>query len=158
MWFVKAHTSRQFLRINSFNHSSAYPLSLILLIPFSDLSFFFFRFYFTLFYFTILYWFCHTSTWIHHGCTRVPNPEPPSHHPPYTISLDHPSAPAPSILYPASNIDWWFVSYIIHVSMPFWRQHTLVFSGNFYTSDDYIILLSTWYYSMLFCWLLILNK
>ena len=23
-------------------------------------------------YFTILYWFCHTSTWIRHGCTRVP--------------------------------------------------------------------------------------
>ena len=28
-------------------------------------------------YFTILYWFCHTSTWIHHGCTCVPHPEPP---------------------------------------------------------------------------------
>ena len=32
---------------------------------------------FLVFYFTILYWFCHTSTWIRHGCTRVPNPEPP---------------------------------------------------------------------------------
>ena len=30
-------------------------------------------------YFTILYWFCHTSTWIHHGCTHVPHPELPSH-------------------------------------------------------------------------------
>ena len=28
-------------------------------------------FNFTLFYFTILYWFCHTSTWIHHRCTRT---------------------------------------------------------------------------------------
>ena len=28
-------------------------------------------------YFTIFYWFCHISTWIHHGCTRVPHPEPP---------------------------------------------------------------------------------
>ena len=28
-------------------------------------------------YFTILYWFCHTSTCIHHGYTRVPHPEPP---------------------------------------------------------------------------------
>ena len=36
-------------------------------------------------YFTILYWFCHTSTWIHHGCTRVPHPEHPSHLPPHTI-------------------------------------------------------------------------
>ena len=26
-------------------------------------------------YFTILYWFCHTSTWIRHGCTRVPHPD-----------------------------------------------------------------------------------
>ena len=65
------------------------------------------------FYFTILYWFCHTSTRIHHGCTRVPHPEPPSHLPPCTIPLGHPSAPAPSILYPESNLDWWFISYMI---------------------------------------------
>ena len=38
--------------------------------------------------FTILSWFCHTSTCIHHGCTRVPNPEP--HLPP--PSPYHPSA------------------------------------------------------------------
>ena len=75
--------------------------------------FFFLIFIFTLFYFTILYWFCHTLTWIHHGCTWVPNPEPLSHLPPHIISLDHPCAPAPSILYPASNIDWHFVSYMI---------------------------------------------
>ena len=68
---------------------------------------------FTLFYFTILYWFCHTLTWIGHGCTWVPNPEPPSHLPPHIISLDHPRAPAPSILYPVSNLDWRFVSYMI---------------------------------------------
>ena len=66
-----------------------------------------------LFYFTILFWFCHTSTWIHHGYIWVPNPEPLSHLPPHTISLGHPSAPAPSILYPASNLDWWFVFYMI---------------------------------------------
>ena len=70
-------------------------------------------FIFTLFYFTILYWFCHTLTWIHHGCTWVPNPEPLSHLPPHIISLDHPHAPAPSILYPVSNLDWHFVSYMI---------------------------------------------
>jgi len=64
-------------------------------------------------YFTILYWFCHTSTWICHGCTRVPDPELPSHIPPRTIPLGHPSAPAPSILYPALNLDWRFVSYMI---------------------------------------------
>ena len=64
-------------------------------------------------YFTILCWFCHTSTWIRHGCTRVLNPEPPSHLPPHTIPLGHPSAPAPSFLYPASNLDWRFISYMI---------------------------------------------
>ena len=73
----------------------------------------YFFFFFTLFYCTILYWFCHTSTWIHHGCTRVPHPEPPSHLPPHTIPLGYPSAPTPSILYPASNLDWRFISYMI---------------------------------------------
>ena len=38
--------------------------------------FFFFKFIIII-YFTILYWICHTSTCIHHGCTRVPHPEPP---------------------------------------------------------------------------------
>ena len=82
------------------------------LLPFfNHLSFIYYYYY--SFYFTILYWFCHTSTWICHGCTRVPHPEPPSHHPPHIIPLGHPSAPAPSILYPASNLDWQFVSYMI---------------------------------------------
>ena len=74
-----------------------------------DKNFFFFLFIYFLFYFTILYWFCHTLTWIFHGCTWAPHPELPSH----TISLDHPRAPAPNILYPASDIDWWFISYLI---------------------------------------------
>ena len=71
------------------------------------------NFLFIYFYFTILYWFCHTSTWIRHGCTCVPNPEPSSHLPPHNIPLGHPSAPAPSFLYPASNLDWRFISYMI---------------------------------------------
>ena len=70
-------------------------------------------FIFTLFCFTILYWFCHTLTWISHGYTWVPNPEPHSHLPPHIVSLDQPCAPAPSILYPVLNIDWRFVSYMI---------------------------------------------
>ena len=65
-----------------------------------------------LFYFTILYRFYHTKTCICHGCTRVPHPEPPSHLPPHTIPPGHPSAPAPNFLYPASNLDWRFVSYM----------------------------------------------
>ena len=60
-----------------------------------------------------MYRFCHTSTWIRHQCTRVPNPECPSHLPPHTIPLGHPSTPNPSILYHASNLDWRFISYMI---------------------------------------------
>ena len=63
-----------------------------------------------IFHFTILYWFCHTSAWIHHRCIWVPSPEPLFHLPPCTISLGHPSAPAPSILYPALNLDWRFLT------------------------------------------------
>ena len=85
--------------------------------------FFFFSFFILFFYFTILYWFYHTLTWIHHRCTWVPNPEPPSHLPPHIISLGHPSAPAPSILYPVSCIEprlmIRFLHDSIHVSMPF---------------------------------------
>ena len=74
---------------------------------------FFLIFIFTLFYFTILYWFCHTLTWIHHGCTCDSKHEPPSHLPSHNIPLGHPHAPAPSMLYPASDIDWWFDPYMI---------------------------------------------
>ena len=49
---------------------------------------FFLIFIFTLFYFTILNWFCHTLTWIHHGCTWVPKHEPPSRLLPHIISLE----------------------------------------------------------------------
>ena len=65
------------------------------------------------FYFTILHWFCHTSTCICHGCTRVPHPETPSHLPPYSIPLGHLSVPALSTLYHASNLGWQFVSHVI---------------------------------------------
>ena len=69
-------------------------------------SFFFFNF-------TILYWFCHISKWICHRYTCVPHLEPFSLLPPPTIPLSRPSAPAPSIQYRASNLDWWLVSYMI---------------------------------------------
>ena len=74
-------------------------------------------FYFCLFVlffnFTILYWFCHISKRIHHRYTCVPHPEPSSLLPPHTIPLGCPSAPAPSIQYRASNLDWRLVSYMI---------------------------------------------
>ena len=89
--------------------------SLLHWFPLSCLSFYYFQFGFTffLFNFTILYWFCHISKWIRHRYTCVPHPEPSSLLPPHTIPLGRPSAPAPSIQYRASNLDWRFVSYMI---------------------------------------------
>ena len=47
------------------------------------------------------------------GVHVFPILNPHSHLPPHTIPLGHPSAPARSILYPVSNLDWRFVSYMI---------------------------------------------
>ena len=59
-------------------------------------------------YFTILYWFCHTSTWIRHGCTRVPNPEPPPSSLPvpslWVVSVHQPQASSTAkIVFPCNN-------------------------------------------------------
>ena len=83
---------------------------------FPNIRVFFFKYkcvYFNWRLITVLCWFCHTSTWICRRCTHVPHPELTSHLPPCTFPLGHPSAPAPSILYPASNLDWRFYD-IIH--------------------------------------------
>ena len=74
---------------------------------------FYFILFFILFNLTILYWFCHISKWICHRYTCVPHPEPSSLLPPCTIPLGRPSAPAPSIQYRASNLDWRLISYMI---------------------------------------------
>ena len=63
--------------------------------------------------FTILYWFCQTSKWIPHRYTCVPHPEPTSLLPPHTIPLGRPRAPAPSIQYHISNLDWQLIPYMI---------------------------------------------
>ena len=53
------------------------------------------------------------TKWIHHRYTCVPHRESSSLLPPHTIPLGRPSAPASSIQYRASNLDWWLVSYMI---------------------------------------------
>ena len=71
--------------------------------------------------FTILYWFCHTSTCICQGCTRVPHPE----HPLPPPSAYHPSGSSQctSTKLPVSCIEpqlaIHFLYDIIHVLMPF---------------------------------------
>ena len=85
---------------------------------------FYFYFYFFcllfLLYFTLQY--CMVLPYIDmnpHGCTCVPKHEPPSHLPPHNISLGHHRAPAPSMLYPALDIDWRFDSYMIVYMLQF---------------------------------------
>ena len=50
--------------------------------------------------------FCHALTWISHGCTCVPHPEPSSQLPSRPIPQGCPSAPALSALFHALNGDW----------------------------------------------------
>ena len=61
--------------------------------------------------------FCHTSTWIRHGYTRVPHPEPPSpYHPSGSSQCTSPKHPV-SCIKPGLAIH--FIYDIIHVSIPF---------------------------------------
>ena len=57
--------------------------------------------------------FCHILTWISHGCTCVPHPEPLSYPPPHPIPQGHPSALGLSALSHASNLDWWSISHVV---------------------------------------------
>ena len=67
--------------------------------------------------------FCHTLTWISHGFTCAPHPNPPSHLPLHLIPLGLPSAPGPStcLMHPAWAGDL-FHPDNIHVSMLFSRN------------------------------------
>ena len=83
-----------------------------------DLFFSFFSLFFIYFNWRLItLWycggFCHTFTWISHGCTCFPHPDLPSHLPPHTIPQGHPSTPALSTLSHASNLDWRSNSHMI---------------------------------------------
>jgi len=105
-WFSKSKSSLHF-------YNKSHLFFIIYFFVFFLLFLFIYFLNFILFNFTILYWFCHISKWICHRYTCVPHPEPSSLLSPHTIPLDHPSAPAPSIQYRASNLDWRLVSYMI---------------------------------------------
>ena len=57
--------------------------------------------------------FCHTLTWISHGCSCVLHPEPFSNLPPHPIPQHCPNAPALSALFHAPNLDWWSISHMV---------------------------------------------
>ena len=44
----------------------------------------------------------------------------------HTIPLGHPSVTAPSILYPAWNLDWWFISYI-NCNSHFGKEFSIIY-------------------------------
>ena len=86
--------------------------------------------------------FCHTLTWISHGCTCVPHPESPSHLPPYSIPQGRPSALALSAI---SCIALGLVVYFTygnkHVSMLFSQIiPILTFSQNPNVCSSYLCL------------------
>ena len=80
-------------------------------------SFFFFFFIWRLIILQYCSGFCHILTWISHGFTCVPDPEPPSYLPP------HPIPQCTGFEYPVSHIKLGLVLYFtyanIHVSMLF---------------------------------------
>ena len=71
-------------------------------------AFFFLFVFFFFFSFIFISWrlitlqycsgFCHTLTWVSHGFTCVPHPDPPSLLPPHPIPLGLPSAPGPALV------------------------------------------------------------
>ena len=83
---------------------------------------------------------CHTFTWISHGYTCVPHPDPPSHLPSHPIPQGHPSAPALSTLPHASNLDWRSISHMINTCFnAILSNHpTLTFSHRVQKSVFYI--------------------
>ena len=100
-------TKKQYMKIswslNNMGLNCAGPCSLF---------FFFFHLFFISWRLITLQYcsgFCHTLTWISHGFTCIPHPDPPSHLPLYPIPLGLPSAPAPStcLMHP---MGWWSVS------------------------------------------------
>ena len=71
-----------------------------------------------LFYFLTLQYCIGFAIYQHESTTGIHvfpilNPPPSSLLSPRTIPLGHPSAPAPSIQYRASNLDWRLISYVI---------------------------------------------
>ena len=76
-------------------------------------------------YFAIFYWFCHIMTWIRHGCTCVPPPEPPCQLPPHPIPLDGARGWSSQCTSPEHHVSCIepglaiHSTYNIHVSMPF---------------------------------------
>ena len=111
--FVLSRRRKQAISISFFSLLHTKFKGGFFLFSFFKISVLFIYLFFTLQYCIsfAIHW--HESTMSVH---EFPNMKPPSHLPPHIISLDHPHAPAPSTLYHALNLDWWFFPHLI---MPF---------------------------------------
>ena len=78
--------------------------------------------------------FCHTLTWISHGVTCIPHPDPPSHLPLHPIPLGLPSAPGTStcLMHPA---------WAGELQTPIFKSHCL---GFWCSSISNFIILKSW--------------
>ena len=114
-WFVVIHTVKGFSIVNEADVDVFLEFSSFFYDPTdadnlicgsSAFSFFFYFHLFVFFSFIFISWrlitlqycsrFCYTLTWISHGLTCIPHPDPPSHLHLYLIPLGLPSAPGPS--------------------------------------------------------------
>ena len=84
--------------------------------------------------------FCHTLTWISHGFTCIPHPNPPSHLPLHLIPLGLPSAPAPStcLMYPTWAGDLFHPRWYTCFDAVLLKHPTLAFSNRVQKSVLYI--------------------
>ena len=84
--------------------------------------------------------FCHMLTWISHGFTCVPHPNPPSHLPLHPIPLGLPSAPGLStcLMYPAWAGDLFHLRQYTCFDVVLSKHPTLAFSHRVQKSVLYI--------------------
>ena len=88
--------------------------------------------------------FCHTLTWISHGFTCVPHPDPPSHLPLHLIPLGLPSAPGPTTFFTHSCLYLLITSpYLVPPRFPLCTSNHSLFS----------VSVSLFCYIPLFCFL-----
>ena len=84
--------------------------------------------------------FCHTLTWISHGLTCIPRPDPPSHLLLYPIPLGLPGAPGPStcLMHPTRAGDLFHPRQYTCFDAVLWKHPTLTFSQGVQKSVLYI--------------------
>ena len=84
--------------------------------------------------------FCHTLTWISHGYTCIPHPDPPSYLPPHPIPPGLPSAPGPStcLMHPTWAGDLFHPRYYTCFDAVLLKHRTLAFSHRVQKSVLYI--------------------